>query len=221
MMHKTPGLFVLLLFFYAVTVHGHGRNSYDSAGFVNPDTTVNFNSIIDKMNLQSGQLLMTGNTDRDIVMLIIVSNLGAVDLEMLEMQKGKNSRLVRNVRRMIAVRIHETLELNKFLVKGNLPVNYDPVHKEGGISRQIASFSQHKRPTFTTRPTTDEEFVLLLIDLDQQGLKMVKGLSKYGNDKELRSFSKKLRKHLRTEIGELSGYYQRSGRPAINRPEHF
>ncbi|QEM06149.1 DUF305 domain-containing protein [Mucilaginibacter rubeus] len=220
MMHKTPGLFALFLF-YAVTVHGHGRNSYVSAGFVNPDTTVSFNSIIDKMNIQLGQLLMTGNTDRDIVMSIIVINLGAVELEMLEMQKGKNDRLVRNVRKMIAVRIHETLELNKFLVKGNLPENYDPLHKDGCIGRQIASFPQHKKLTFASRPTTDEEFVLLLIDLDQQGLKMIRVLSKYGNDKELRSFAKKIRKHLRAEMGELSGYYHRSGRPAINRLEHF
>ncbi|QEM07059.1 DUF305 domain-containing protein [Mucilaginibacter rubeus] len=220
MRHKTLGFFALFLF-YAVTVHGHGRNRYVSSGFDNQDTTVSFNSIIDKMNVQFGQLLMTGNTDRDIVMLIIVSNLGAVDMEMLEMQKGKNNLLVRNVRKMITDRIHETLELNNFLVKVNFPVNYDSGHKETGISRQIASFAQHKKNTFPSRPTTDEEFVLLMIDLDQQGLKMAKLLSKYGHDKELGAFSKKLIKRLRTEMGELSAYYQRSGRPAINRPEHL
>ncbi|PAW95382.1 hypothetical protein CKK33_18510 [Mucilaginibacter sp. MD40] len=221
MMRKTLGLYALYLFF-AVTVHGHGRNIYVSSNFFdNQDTTVSFNSIIDKMNVQLGQLLMTGNTDRDIVMLIIVNNLGAVDMEMLEMQKGKHNRLARNVRKMITVRIHETLELNNFLVKVNFPVNYDLIHKETGVSRQIALLSQHKKTTFPSRSTTDEEFVLQMIDLDQQGLKMAKALSKYGTDKELVAFSKIIRKRLRAEMVELLGYYHRSGRPAVTRPEHF
>ncbi|MES2060515.1 MAG: hypothetical protein V4456_01250 [Bacteroidota bacterium] len=206
--------------FGAMTGNGHGLYRRALLSEKLQDTTLTFRLIINKMNTELQHVLLSGNSDRDMALLMIVRDLGVIDMEMLEMRRGKNPLLMTKAREMVTTNIHEVFELNKIITRVNPPVNYDPLDKAAGLGKAISSLLKNKTRFGSLDLSIDEEFIKQMIDQHAERLKLMKIILKYSKDREMKAFGES-RIQESAIINELRGLGRRYYRPDILRPSGF
>jgi uncharacterized protein (DUF305 family) len=224
-MKKPVSVILFLMFSTAMTYshRSHKQGRYPKKAESNADTSLNLFSVPDKMIRQLNQLNLTGNMDDDIAMVMIVRHLGAIDLNMVEFQTGKNEVLKRLARKMIHTEMQEILALNKVLISSSVfKRDYDPANITEGLGLAMTFiFKQVAAINHGSNDTVDDQFAAMMILHDRVGVKIDKVVLRYGKGEALKIIAKQMVKGQRADSKALRQWLHvnhYSSRPDTARP---
>ena len=144
-------------------------------------------------------LTYTGDFDIDFANMMIVHHQGALDMALVEVEKGSDEKMKAMASAIIAKQEIEQQELRDFVK------NYKPSgmkHGEGALEKSMNEMMSRSGKK-TMSGNVDKDFATMMASHHSQGVAMAKMELKHGMDKSLKKMAQKMITDQQREISEF------------------